>query len=175
MFQNDFMEIIHESLMPEYAAFGRLINPPWMCADISVNLEMSAFPKDSTSPQLYRSLFRQTMPSRFHGYKIIFTDGSKNKGAIGAAHTSVLGEECSRLHPWTSVFTAELYAIHRALSQVLSTTLEGPIVIISYSMSSIKGIQSGLNPHPLIGQIRDIHASLQGRGLTDLRQQAMGG
>ncbi|KAF7287809.1 hypothetical protein GWI33_003438 [Rhynchophorus ferrugineus] len=122
-----------------------------MCADISVNLEMSAFPKDSTSPQFYRSLFRQIILSRFHGYMTTFTDGSQNEGAIGAAHTSVLGEECFRLHPWTSVFTAELYAIQRALSQILSITLEGPVVIFSDSMSSIKGIQSGLNPHPVVG------------------------
>ena len=86
--------------------------------------------------QRFREILVKHLPY-FH----IYTDGSKTEECVGAG---VWSNECQmrfRLPNHTSIFIAELFAIHKALDFALSTTHDR-IVIFSDSLSSLKAIKS---------------------------------
>ena len=76
-----------------------------------------------------------------HGDSVhIFTDGSKQQNAGGSAAVSAQDTVKYRLNPISTIFTAELYAIVRALVIVNNYVHNRTFTIISDSRSALHAI-----------------------------------
>ncbi|CAI6346561.1 unnamed protein product [Macrosiphum euphorbiae] len=56
-------------------------SPPWKMYFV-INLEISEFKKENTSPSMYRNIFQNTI-QKYHNYKHIYTDTSKIDNNVG--------------------------------------------------------------------------------------------
>ena len=90
---------------------------------------------------------------------LVYTDGSKTTDgtAFAAVRLSPPGTIVRRMQNGTSVYTAELTAIHAAVL-ASSTADEDSVVIISDSKSSIQALSSTIYQNQLIS---DVHQACQ--------------
>ncbi|XP_066906228.1 uncharacterized protein, partial [Halyomorpha halys] len=91
-----------------------VINPPWIHRLPNTMLQLSRFPKGSTSPTEYRTRFSrlcQNIPDPF----FIYTDGSKSDESTASSFITNNSTHKIKLHKFRSVYTAELHAIGSAL------------------------------------------------------------
>ena len=59
--------------------------------------------------------------NKYKGGKHMYTDGSKNETGVGAAATTGKRTKSASLRKFSSIFTAETHAIHRALNTISAT------------------------------------------------------
>jgi ribonuclease HI len=141
--------------------------PPWSYRPLTVDIDLTHFiSKSDDNPFFIQSTALHYL-QKYHSYTHIYTDGSKtdtsNTGfGVYAPHNNTRIIEA--LHPTHTVYSAELHAIHRALTliQSLNTFTHKDYLILSDSLSSLQSLTS-LPLHPLnnISQtILDIHEQL---------------
>jgi len=88
-----------------------------------------------------------------------YTDGSKSEETVGAAYCGE-SQKSFRLHPFTSIFTAELFAILQVLRHIKSKKILSSIVC-SDSKSSLLSIQSISSvKHNIVFRIQHILRSI---------------
>ena len=115
---------------------------PWEQPTLEVCMALSIFYKNVTTAEEFVQNFR----SHRHDVDIeVYTDGSKSDTGVGAGFgivSNVVGRGFSgrRLHPMSSVFTAELYAIKLALL-TLRVYQNKSCVVYSDSRSALQAIQ----------------------------------
>lgn len=108
--------------------------------------------KAGDPPEMVRPIVHELLSGRFNRYTVVYTDGSKSNGTVGAG---VFGENISRsvgLPPQCSVFSAEAFAIKLALNLVENSK---ELLILSDSASCLAAIESGKSQHPWIQGIED--------------------
>jgi len=82
----------------------------------------------------------------------IYTDGSKNNENVGSAAVSADARILRRLCGTSSIFTAELRALHDALV-IASNSAALKITIFSDSKSVLQALQIHNNNHPIVSEI----------------------
>ena len=130
--------------------------------DISVNFDLLQYDKSITSDRVYDTLFTDLVKSKFPNYIQFFTDGSKKDDIASFGGYSEYGVFSSRICDFSSIFTAEVEGINRALYHIDgSPTDNGKFVIFCDSKSVLESIQSQNTRNVLIKEIIDyIHTIL---------------
>lgn len=126
--------------------------PTWRIP-ISTFCRGGVYPKKSeTPPSELKNIFTEHLLSEHSNSVHIYTDGSKSDGSVGCAATSIYGSVSKRLHPATSVFSAELYAIVEALDMIERLPYIN-FTIFSDSQSAVSASRQYSNIHPIICSI----------------------
>nr|XP_026496433.1 uncharacterized protein LOC113400950 [Vanessa tameamea] len=116
------------------------------------------------------SLDSQTLEEHHIVGPLIFTDGSKIEGKVGAALTWWdQGRESRystfRLEPHNTVFQSEMYALFRAIKMVKKSK-QRSTNILSYSRSSLDLLRCPLVTHPLALEMKECLREIQEEGRT---------
>lgn len=133
--------------------FGQIA--PWLLPDLDINIEQSAFPKNSTNSDVFKTLFRKMIYEN-SDYQLIFTDGSKcssitSYAVFDESNNTILK---SRLPDNSSVYNAELTAILEAIKRILSSNFD-KYIIITDSLSALSALSDKFSNHPIIQTIFD--------------------
>lgn len=138
------------------------IHPPWNIPDNSVCTEFSKYPKSSTSHEVFKGTFAETSnKNKTLGWRFLFTDASKTEDGVSYAVVNENGMYSAKglLLPFTSIFTAEAFAILKAL-QIAGN---GKTIIFTDSLSSLTAIENINNNTEIVNKIRDELISKKGR------------
>jgi hypothetical protein len=89
------------------------IIPPWVVIRRLCDNHLCALPKACTFPDTYRRLFSEIL-SHYPGCTVLFTDGSLINWSTGC--TFILNAQAFklRINPFSSIFSAELFALWKA-------------------------------------------------------------
>ena len=158
----DFIDVIRTMDVTIYEVIPITFNncPTWH-TPISTFCNGAAYPKKSeTHPTLLKSIFLDHLNTAHSNTVHIYTDGSKNGGDVGCAATCIYGTVSKRLHPSTSVFSAELYAIIEAL-RMIERLPHISFTIFSDSQSAVSASRQYYSCHPLLSIIATKLAQLQ--------------
>ena len=129
--------------------------PVWQSDVIDVSFKLSTYDKKSTPPALFKSIFLSEVLPEYEDYVHIYTDGSK-QDERAACSFSVYGR-CMyslRLSNDSSIFTAEIEAINRALRFIKMKDLK-KVVIFCDSKSVLQCIDSQETRNPLMLNLLD--------------------
>lgn len=113
----------------------------------------------TTEYELLEKLDSETVDSHHITGPLIYTDGSKIEGKVGAALTwwendKETANSTFRLDPACTVFQAELFALHKAVQQAHQSG--HPVVnIMSDSRSSLELLGNPKLTHPLVKAVRE--------------------
>ena len=108
--------------------------------------------KSNRSSSQWQELFHSLIDSHYSSHQLVFTDGSVQGGRAGCAVWSSKFSFACRLPDDTSIFSAELFAIHIALVSIASRS--GNFVIFTDSLSVNRAICNQNNTHYLLTKIR---------------------
>ena len=92
--------------------------PVWDSHIIPVSFELAQFDKSSTSPDVFKSKFREVLNLKYKDYRHIYTDGSKINQKASSAVYCIDKTQSFRISNDSSIFTAEIEAIKRALAYI---------------------------------------------------------
>ena len=123
---------IANHVLPEY--------PPWLLKQPHVIFDINVHKKSFTPSHIFTSNFLQVR-ERFHDFTFLYTDGSKDDDRVAAAAVFPDGESRCRLPDKSSIFSAELQAIHLALDYVESSG-QSKFMICSDSLSSLQALHN---------------------------------
>ena len=129
--------------------------PPWLYIPVNVNLSLTETKKEDTNPDYFLSKYRE-IKEIHEGYEFIYTDGShiNNKSAAAAVKDDHVYSE--RLPDYSTIFTAEMYAIFMALDHV-ETSENSRFLIFSDSKSVLQSLQSKDWKNPLVQKVLERH------------------
>ena len=133
-------------------------SPPWESAIPQIDVSLSAVKKGDLLPLESRCRALEHLSS-YGGYKFTFTDGSKTEEGVGCAFVSGNDTRSFSLPEHSSVFSAELVAIHKALS-FIEVSDETSHLILSDSLSSLLALRLFNHDSPLIQDILKCLTSL---------------
>ena len=114
--------------------------PIWDAPEIKVCLDLTAYNKSTTLPEVFKAKFLE-LRERFPRHYAIYTDGSKQDERVASAMFSKYGTRSARLPNGASIFSAEVQAISRALNYVRCSHLR-EFIIYSDSLSVLQSIES---------------------------------
>ncbi|XP_055524853.1 uncharacterized protein LOC129718269 [Wyeomyia smithii] len=139
---------------------------PWLLPKLDINIEQSAFPKNSTNSDVYKSLFRKMLYEN-SDYRLMFTDGSKCNAityyaVFDESNNKILK---SRLPNNSSVYNAELTAILKATKHIFNSNFN-KYIIITDSLSALSALSDYSSNHPMIQSIFDNIFSCQQKSKT---------
>ena len=113
--------------------------PPWNMKPIEANTELAHFNKKDTPHNLIINTFYEIINNKFKNYIHFYTDASKTTNEIGFAITHPEDSNLYKIAPFSSIYTAETFAILEAITISLSTNHE-KVLILSDSLSAITSI-----------------------------------
>ena len=127
--------------------------PPWRQNPPSTCLDLAVLNKSVTPEALYTNLFACHRHNN-HDFKSIYTDGSKTITHVGCAFVCGDSVIAQKLPVYTSIFTAELYAIVLALDFIIKQKHK-KYIIYSDSQSVLKALSSYQeSSHTIVRQIK---------------------
>ena len=104
------------------------ISPPWCIKPRKIVLDLVHLKKDRTDASIYQQLFME-IRDRYRDYIPVYTDGSRDGNAVACATVFPSNTLISmRLPDSASVFTAEVWAIIKALEQIKDSNASKYIV-----------------------------------------------
>ena len=104
------------------------ISPPWCIKPRKIVLDLVHLKKDRTDASIYQQLFME-IRDRYRDYIPVYTDGSQDGNAVACATDFQSNTVISmRLPDSASVFTAEVWAIIKALEQIKDSNASKYIV-----------------------------------------------
>ncbi|XP_062538102.1 uncharacterized protein LOC134206402 [Armigeres subalbatus] len=134
-------------------AVGQLIrqsNRVWHARKPSIVWDVKNSVRAGDPSDRVRPVVQQLLSTEFHRSPVIYTDGSKHDDKVGSAFHShglvgkfSLPKECS-------VFSAEAYAIKKAVTM---RNINDDLVILTDSASCLLALESGASKHPWIQEI----------------------
>ena len=171
----------------------QLLMPRPMIEGINLNADLAVHPKESTPPTVFYNLFLEIRENKYSEFTHIYTDGSK-KDEVVAAAVILLSEENNqafRLPNGSSVYTAEAFAIQKALQFISNDPIQSNAVIFTDSLSCLQAIQGYETRNPVICDILNLlhiikadqnknvhicwipgHVGIQGNEAADLAAKA---
>lgn len=129
--------------------------PPWTVNTVNIDLHLSEYPKGELSQEILKNTFL-IFKAKHPEYRYLFTDASSNESGVGAALVDRHITYRYKLPQETSVFTAELLAIHQALTYTLNDSNRKDFCICSDSLSSLQSIQNLYPTNPLTQLIKQL-------------------
>ena len=124
--------------------------PIWDSEPVTVDFTLAEFDKSSTST-VFKSRFNE-VKQKYLDFCHIYTVGSKVETKVASAYVCPYGTRGSRLRNGCSIFTAEVEAINKALTNVKVCTRKS-FVIFSDSMSVLQAIESQESKNPLVNRV----------------------
>ena len=122
---------------------------------LPVYATMNIANKSSLGSHQWLDLFKSMIEVKYKDHKQIFTDGSKQNEKTGSGVWSESFKLQTKLPKYSTVFTAELYAIYAAISFVKNTP--GKHIILTDSLSAVHTLQSfNKTSHYLVSWIKDL-------------------
>lgn len=128
--------------------------PNWIFNNSTIITSLNNLSKSTTNPILYQSEFRE-IKNTLNDHTFIFTDGSKSDLTI--TYSIIMSDKIlknSTLPKYTTIFSAEIIAIHNALLAI--KTSKKKIAICTDSLSSLEAISNPHNNEYYPNQIRQI-------------------
>src|SRR5436190_5870140 len=135
--------------------------PPWVVPEPTVDVTLSVYNKDETPCSVYQAEYRRIIQTH-RPCDTVYTDGSKKHAETGCAVVTFNNCYTFRLPDHSTIYSAELTAIDKALNVTHSGS--GKLVICTDSLSSILAIQNMYPKHPIIRNIRTSLYNLQIQG-----------
>ena len=128
------------------------ISPPWCIKPPKIVLDLVHLKKDRTDASIYQQLFME-IRDRYRDYIPVYTDGSRDGNAVACATVFPSNTVISMILPDSaSVFTAEVWAIIKALEQIKDSNASKYIVFTD-SLSCLQALHHMKLEHPLIGMV----------------------
>jgi len=131
--------------------------PPWKKNFISYLNPFHNFQKSSTTALIFNQFF-QAHRDEYSKYIDIYTDGSKMRDHVGCSFVTTSITQGFKLHPSSSIFTAEILATIKALD-FISSHHKRHFIIYTASLSVLESLQSGNPTHSLISVVLKQYAS----------------
>ena len=125
--------------------------PVWDSYDINVSFALSEYNKSTTSPVLFKSKFYEVVNSHYKDFFHIYTDGSKFDIKASSAVYAINRTQAFRISNDSSVFTAELEAIKRAL-ELIRVLNKKDVVIFSDSKSVLQSLEIQESKNSLVNE-----------------------
>ena len=114
------------------------------CVSANVKFPFTLKGADKSNPEKCKQEFLEMKNNKYKDYFEIYTDGSKIKNRTGSAYV-VNGIPCKvRLTRYSSVYSAEMYAILKSL-QFIKKNRNSLFVIFSDSLSALETIKNNKN------------------------------
>ena len=124
------------------------ISPPWCIKPPNIVLELLHRKKDRTDASIYQQLFME-IRDRYRDHIPVYTDGSRDGNAVACATVYPSNTVISmRLPDSASVFTAEVWAIIKALDQIKISSASKYIVFyrLTFVSPSFTSHEAGTSP-----------------------------
>ncbi|XP_074028319.1 uncharacterized protein [Leptinotarsa decemlineata] len=130
------------------------ISPPWLISKPNLDLSLQSFQKTNTPANIISQTF-QILLSRFPDHNKFYTDASKTKDKVGAAFVHRNESQKFFLPKNSSIFSGETLAILQTVKHISTLETEKSLIITD-SLSAIKGIQQIYSKNPTILDIKEI-------------------
>lgn len=127
--------------------------PPWTVNIPKCNLRLTEYNKSDTNRSQLITAFNTIIDSKYHNFVKIYTDASKTIDGVGAAFVTHEVPYLFRLPDVSSIFTAELCAIFKAISFTNNNNIPKAL-ILSDSLSSLLALQDLYPKHPIAKMIK---------------------
>jgi hypothetical protein len=88
--------------------------PPWLLFKATFVFSVTKYGKSAIPAELFRRHYAEVI-SKYPDHTHIFTDGSVIQGSTGCSFVFDSRSFIFHLHPFCSIFTADLHALNRAL------------------------------------------------------------
>ena len=123
--------------------------------DTEIRFNMKLEYNKQENPIGYRAHFQEMFEELYEDYLDVFTDGSKKEERVGyGIWASNNFEESGRITNKCGIFTAELYAILRALRFISHNEIYAKFVIFCDSYGALKSIQKIKSRNSLVIRIK---------------------
>ena len=136
--------------------------PVWELDEVPVSFELAELDKKVTPSEVFVSKFREVQ-QQYNGFCQIYTDGSKVNEKASSAVYSSWGKISFRITDNSSIFTAEMEAINKALKYV-EASWSRKFVIFCDSKSVLQSISSQESKNPLMNKLLQFIQTLQYEG-----------
>ena len=128
------------------------IVPPWCIKRPKIVLDLVYLKKDQTDASIYQQLFME-IRDRYRDYIPVYTDGSRDGNGVACDTVFPSNIVISmRLPDSASVFTAEVWAIIKALEQI-KESFASKYIVFTDSLSCLQALHYMKMEHPLIGMV----------------------
>ena len=126
--------------------------PPWYIKPPKTVLDLVHLKKDHTDASVYQQLFME-IRDRYRDHIPVDTDGSRVGNYLACATVFPPNTVISmRLPDSASIFTAEIWAIIKALEEK-KYSVASKYIVFTESLSCLQALQSMKLKHPLIGMV----------------------
>ena len=143
-------------------AVPRLLHvPPWKLLAVSYCRYMPAN-KSTMSEHAARTLFTDHA-SVHEGCTPIFTYGSRSDAGVGFGVVFLDFTRCGSLYPFTSIFTAELWAILVAIRSLFILDVGGFVIFTDFR-AALSALEDFNNAHSIVSDIFNWFVLATGRG-----------
>ena len=142
--------------------------PTWRLKQSSICNNDDLYPtKRMATDRELRNIFHHHKLSHHSREFHIYTDGSKDEENVGCAAVGIGREITRKLHPASSIFTAELWAIYCAIDIIKTSTFSSFVVFVD-SRSVLETISQFNKTHPIVTMIIQDVVELEesGKSLT---------
>lgn len=132
--------------------------PIYQCEENEVSFKLTKYDKSSTLPHIFNTTFYAEILSHYKNYSHFYTDGSKHDElASYSVYSDDLGNISHKITDGSSIFTAEVMAIIKALSFIkISPRTDRRYVIFCDSKSVLESINNQDTKNPLMVELLDI-------------------
>ncbi len=145
--------IDHSQIKPNFVPD----TPACYSKPFDVDLSLTDYPKDTTSPTVFVSKFNELKSTKFADYQHFYSDGSKIDERTSFAVKHEFGVVSRRIADHSSIFTAEAEGIKLALRfALLSLRGEGRFVVFSDSKSVLESLNNYSSNNVIIKEILDL-------------------
>ena len=150
-------------LCPQEIANPRSYTPPWVLPQVEVHMLFDGVKRQVPECDVVEAFRAFTL--QFPDFRRFFTDGSKQNGSTGCAFTLNNAYFSHKLHPYISVFTAELFAIREALRYICEHRVPKAL-ICSDSQSALRAIAAHKSEHCVLVEISELLVKVSHIGCT---------
>jgi exonuclease III/ribonuclease HI len=152
--------------LPPVLPVGTSRVAPWSFPKPTCLMQLAQHPKAQTSPSVFRQLFGNLCATYQHHTKM-YTDGSKDSSSVGCAFAIGNTSVSFKLNPMCSVYTAELFAILKALEHIKRASGK-QFMICSDSMSSLQSLCNAFPTDHLVQSVQNMLGELSLSGIEVL-------
>lgn len=136
-------------------------NPPWSLPKANINTELAKYNKDTTSSIIYKAEINKILDLH-RDADHIYTDGSVCERRVGCAFFTENTIDKWRLPDNSTIYTAELTAIIKALD-LINAKSNKKTLICTDSLSSLLSIEDNYSTDPMIQQIHKLRLNIENK------------